>query len=426
MIGVGILLGMVESILFSHGMITRLIFKSIVFLIVAGIPLYFGIKIFRKKNYSKGLYLFWIIAIIITNAVVYYLEQEKFNRKYSSLKYRITAKWNLVNTPNSITVTIKNDISALKDLIKKGENLNKSNNVGQTALFFARSYDVMRLLVENGAEVNVITKTNQTLINTGQASTYHLSYQATKLFAEHGLSTEVINTKRANGKLMALHYGDICHWCDDKTYKDGVRNIKLLIELGADVNAVNQVGETPIFTVKDDSKKILFEHGANIHIKNNKNENLLFKVNDFEFFKTLIKSGLSTKVINSNGETLLHHLSNEKIVDLIASDLNIDHKNKEGRTALSWCFYNPEKLKVLVKHGADVNITDAKGNTALQKYVKDCPNAKHIKLVEVIKLLLKTNIDILNKNNMGKTALDLARYDEMKQLLSKKATLPPS
>jgi ankyrin repeat protein len=49
-----------------------------------------------------------------------------------------------------------------------------------------------------------------------------------------------------------------------------------LLKLGADVNSLNKDGETPIFTnVDDDSISLLIEHGANLNIRNNKGETVV-------------------------------------------------------------------------------------------------------------------------------------------------------
>ena len=49
-----------------------------------------------------------------------------------------------------------------------------------------------------------------------------------------------------------------------------------LLKLGADVNARNNDGETPIFTTVDDNAVRLFiEHGADLSIRNNKGETVI-------------------------------------------------------------------------------------------------------------------------------------------------------
>ena len=319
--------------------------------------------------------------------------------------------------------TAARDIEKVKKPIAAGEDVNEKDSAGHPALIYANTFDLLKVLVENGADVNFVTNTKRTILNKKHVRTYHSSYKATKFLIENGLNESTIKMVSSFGS-TALHYADHCSFCDEDPYTDGAKNVELLIQHGAPLNVKNRDGETPIFTVDDESKKMLMKYGADVQVRNNKNENLLFKVKDVELFKTLVEAGLDKTVVNSDGESLLHYAANEDIIDYLINDIDINHKNKDGRTALFWCFYNPNKLKGLLKYKPDVNITDNKGNTALHQYVGRCHNEKQIELKKVIQLLLETDIDINHKNNKGKTAFDYARYDKIKYLLSEKGAKP--
>ena len=171
-----------------------------------------------------------------------------------------------------------------------------------------------------------------------------------------------------------------------------VNMVKLLIDVGFDLNGTNEYGKTPLYLAC-----------AN---KNNKVAKLLcqqpkFNVNG-EPGKWWQRDNIPIFVAYMyNVELLYFLLKHPKI------DVNI--KDKHGMTLLMWtCFgtltRHPEVVETLYRHpNIDINFKDFAGNTALH-YA-----CKHGKF-EYVKLLLKhqsINFNILN--NSGKTPLDLAK-----------------
>lgn len=421
--GIGGILSLVHTVSNPGYTVGKKAFIGLVQLVIVIVPVYFSIKGFKKKLCSEKTALTCGIILLVFNSVSFIFLKDHFVRYLHS--YRLSRQASQFQMSEIMQATAGRDIEKMKKLIAAGVDVNERNRAGYPALVFANTFESLQLLVENGADVNFIAGNNNTILNMKPAVTYYSSYKATKFLLEHGLDEKIIKLPSSSGS-TALHYADQCSFCDDDPYQDGVKNVELLIKHGAPLNVKDIDGNTPIFTVDDESKKVLIECGADIHVRNKKNENLLFKVKDPELFKSLVIAGLDKTVINSDGETLLHHAANEEIIDYLVGDININHKNKDGRTALFWCFYKPNKLKALLKHKADVNIADNKGDTALHRYVEGCYNEKHVKLEKVVQLLLETNININHKNNKAKTALDYARYDKMRNLLISKGAKPSS
>jgi len=309
-------------------------------------------------------------------------------------------------------------------------DVNELDSNGKSAIFYAHNLKILKLLLDSGADVNIVSKNGHTLLNSKAGSTNIQSYEATKLLLEHGLTTETINSQKGVWKYSALHRSDICFFCDNiKDYKDGPKNIELLIKNGANVNAVDKKGETPIFTVNDTCKRLLINNGADIHVLNNKKENILFYVKDYTLFKDLVSNGLDYTLINSNNETILHRTFSEKIVEFVANEVDINKKNKEGKTALFSCYYLPEKFKALLRKNVDVNIINNNGETVLHQYVKACRSNKgkyNHNLFKIVEMILETNIDVNHIDNRGKTALDYARFDDLKNILINKGAMPAS
>jgi ankyrin repeat protein len=415
--GVGGFIRIFENFMTNHSSIPRLLFVNIITSVFALIPVVIGWRIFKTKQYSNSIYVLGIVIISTINisSYVYFKDQIR-----SKISYHKVVTLNRIRTPELITATIKNDIDNIKLLISKGVDVNKKEPSGKTALHYAQNLEIIKILVEAGADVNVKDKRNVTILNSQGGSPNHTSYQATEYLIKNGLNENTINTQHNYTKSTALHRGDICHFCGDiKDYKDGPKNIELLIRQGGNSEIKNKNGETPIFTVSDESKKILINNGVNIFLINNRNENLLFKVKDAELLKELVNRGLDTNLINSQGETLLHYARDPQVIEMLVRKIDINSQNHEGRTALFFCYYLPEKLESLLKHHANPNVTNQKGETVLHQYVKDCSSdmGMNKELIKNIEYLLKTDIKINHKDNNGKTALDYAKFDKLKNLL---------
>ena len=106
---------------------------------------------------------------------------------------------------------------------------------------------------------------------------------------------------------------------------------------------------------------------------------------------------------------------------LLALGADINYAcSKGGKTALIWSAFslNPEMVKYFIEAGADVNIADDEGDTALirgtEPEVPEFPgnrtDATEKKTAEVLNLLLAAGADVNHANNLGKTAIFCAAY----------------
>lgn len=173
-----------------------------------------------------------------------------------------------------------------------------------------------------------------------------------------------------------------------------------LIEMGADVNAQDNKGRTPLhekimFCDLDDAK-ILIKYGANVNIRDIKGETPLFMVSAMpcidknkipekriEAISLLTGSNAEINVQNINGVTPLHTLSvfatPEVIINLIEKGAKVDLIDKKGRTPLHWAAKSGDHniVMILIKNGANINLKDLDGNTPLmlaQKNNRDKEN----------------------------------------------------
>ena len=165
--------------------------------------------------------------------------------------------------------------------------------------------------------------------------------------------------------------------------------VELLIEKGADVNAKNDVGWTPL-------------HNAAFSRYTRKRR---FTVKGYkEIAELLISAGADVNAKDKNGKTPLDVAINAEVAEKETADLLRKHGGKTGEELsihLAAREGNTEAVKQHLAAGADVNATDEVGWTPLHRAVG--PSHK-----EVVELLIAEGADVNTKGKYGNTPLDTA------------------
>lgn len=240
--------------------------------------------------------------------------------------------------PDAILSAIqRNDVAAVRSLLDKGVSPAAEDSDGDNALFYAALYsspECMELLLSRGADVNGRNRGGQT-------------------------------------PLM---------WCAHDTAK-----MRLLIRYKADVNVVGRSGNTPLLVAAVgvdtyDAMKLLLDNGADVHAVNKKKETVLMRAACFGNARSV---GL-----------------------LLGRGLKIDAQEAQGMTALYLALINENKdaFRLLLDSGADVNVISRSGWSGLTAAMIDDP--------ELFQAVLDRTRDVNHADNDGMTPLMWVVYNE--------------
>ncbi|WP_409270056.1 ankyrin repeat domain-containing protein [Neobacillus sp. SCS-31] len=164
-----------------------------------------------------------------------------------------------------------------------------------------------------------------------------------------------------------------------------VDEISRLIEKGANINAQDPNGRTPVMiaTYNNDvtAAKVLIDAGADVDIRDNMKNNVFLYAGAegyIDILKLAIKAGADPHITNRYGGVAVIPAAERGHVDVVElllteTDINVNHVNNLGWTALIEAIIlnnggkrQQEIIGLLIDHGADVNIPDGDGVTPLE------------------------------------------------------------
>ena len=176
------------------------------------------------------------------------------------------------------------------------------------------------------------------------------------------------------------------------TASDDLARVKELVESGVDMNTKNEEGMTALTLAIGyeciDIAKYLLEKGADVNVK------------------------------NTYGYTTLMLAVNNRYIDivkyLVEKGADVNAKDIDGMTALTIAVKkdNIDIVKYLVEKGADVNAKENdEGMTPLMFAVTKSAS------IDIVKFLVEKGADVNVKDRKGKTACDIAKSTQMKDLV---------
>lgn len=157
--------------------------------------------------------------------------------------------------------------------------------------------------------------------------------------------------------------------------------VKALIESGANVNAPDEYGMTPIMWARDlATVQYLLKSKANVNIQAGSGWTPLL-------WQAISRNDEAPRIIEA----------------IIKSGARVNQQNENGDTALTLSASrgDNEMVRLLINAKADLNLVDNNHNSALMIATKDGAS-------ETVKLLIAANANPTIKNKAGQSALDLA------------------
>ncbi len=267
-------------------------------------------------------------------------QAEKRRQEQEAEKTRRLAKWRDPKTGRTSLhdAAYKNAPETAEVLLKHGADPNAQDRDGHTPLYNAVrkcSREVVELLLKQGADVNAKSNFGGTPLH------------------------EVLQT-HVSAVIQSRKYSSFEKKRGDEFRKKAevaLDIFKLLLKHGADVNAKNNFGGTPLhssimYNSSDETKivemaELLLKHGADVNAKDN---------------------GGLTPLHTGAHNAKNNQISVEMAELLLKYGADPNTKDKDGRTPLHWAAWNINSHKfaeLLLKHGADVNAKDNLGETPL-------------------------------------------------------------
>ena len=265
-------------------------------------------------------------------------------------------------------------LGAVKSLVEAGADMNTQvGDYGQTPLAEAvgnNKNDVASYLVEKGADVNLWDKEKWWSPLMSAASRLDL----VKLLVSHGAD---VNARNESGHTPLSR----------AVQGQRLEVVKYLMGEGADkdINAADADGMTPLMWARRDIAEYLLENGADVNARKNDGSTTLMmavKEGEIDFAKHLLRYGADINARNNEGETPLmkafwREQHSDMVQWLVANGADVNASRPDGQTPLMYAAQGGEVFDVefLIESGANVNATNNRGDNALRFSMKSTAKA---------------------------------------------------
>lgn len=195
---------------------------------------------------------------------------------------------------------------------------------------------------------------------------------------------------------------------------------RLLLEEGAEINAISEDEVPPLWRAADQGKveivKLLLDHGASTEARDKSRRTPIFAAavkGHYDTVQVLLKAGADVNARDGSGQNLILYLASERsekqvkgksmVLDtLLATDIDLDARDKDGRSALLWAAalgkLDLARLLLTCRRPADIKASNHRSKTALHLAAEN-------NYVGIVKLLLEHGASPQARSDGGWTAL---------------------
>ena len=308
------------------------------------------------------------------------------------------------NTTPLQNAALSGQMKVVKYLLKKGADLQKIDDNGHNAVTWAAARgqtEMFEYLLKKGADIMIEGKGGTAAL---RSAAYYNHIDIVKLLLKKGVPLEERNSYGYTPLLSATSAGN----CEV---------MQLLIDAGADINVkLSENNESLLHNAamsgKVDAIDLVISNGADIEARDNFGRSPIF----FSLYSRepaalakMIEKGADVNVKNEDGATLVQVAARvempEMVKMLIDAKVDVNIADKDNTTPLYWAVMtgNEEIAKMLLSNGADPNIAEKNSGD----------NPLHLASIKgqngITKLLLKHGSEVNTVNSAGLSPLALAK-----------------
>ena len=307
------------------------------------------------------------------------------------------------------------NIQVMELLLEKGADINKKNDDGYSALFFAaigERVDSLEFLVSRGLSIESVDKCGNTILH---AACGVKAINVAKFCLLKGIAVDARNQAKETPLYKAIE-------------SQGAEIVDFLLDNNADINVKDKDGRTPLMLAASLPQLSIIQSicfcrkngRCNLSDKDKKDRNCVHyaaATDNVNVMSFLIDRDINFDMRDKFGCTPLMIATQANQINmvryLIQIGCDIETKDKEGWTLIERAAHNGSLSIVsdLYQKGVDIDSKDKQWWTPLHRAAYNGHSS-------VVRFLINHNADYEIKNKKGKTALQIAQNDAVKQILS--------